>query len=146
MALGGMEGTLVRGKACSGPIKLVGGCLSVLVVMLAGPLARRVKPDGRWLAIEDLNEPPYCVDRHLATLKIAGWFERAEGVLVGSFHTKRVDQTPAALELLKYHLPTDRQTPVVTTGSFGHVWPMVPLPINCELKMSVRGRKVMIDT
>ena len=141
---GNVEGKLLRGDAESGPVRLVGGCLSVLAAMLGGPLARRVRPDGRWLMIEDLNEAPYRVDRYLAALKLAGWFDRVAGVLVGSFDSKGEDQTPAVIELLKYHVPADRQLPVVTTRSFGHVWPMTPLEINRRLMMRVVGRRVTI--
>jgi muramoyltetrapeptide carboxypeptidase len=144
LSLGNVAGKLVCGRVRSGSIRLAGGCLSVLIVMLAGPLASRVKPDGRWLAIEDVQEPPYRIDRHLATLKLAGWFERVAGVLVGAFHHDSEDQQPAVLELLKYHLPPKRRVPVVTTSSFGHVWPMVPLELNRPLKMTVRGRDVSI--
>ncbi len=144
LALGGISGQLVRGQARSGSIRLIGGCLSVLIVMLAGPLASRVKPDGRWLVIEDVQEPPYRIDRHLATLKLAGWFVRVAGVLVGAFHHDNEDQQPAVLELLNYHLPPKRRIPVVTTNSFGHVWPMVPLDLNHPLKMTTSGRKVSI--
>lgn len=144
LTFGNVEGKLVRGDARSGSIRLVGGCLSVLVAMLAGPLAKRFEHDGRWLTIEDVNEPPYRIDRYLATLKLAGWFDRVAGVLVGAFHTGNEDQQPAVLELLKYHLPTDRRVPVVSTRSFGHIWPMVPLKVNRPLKMTVTGRKVSI--
>ncbi|MBU0617557.1 MAG: hypothetical protein KKI02_07555, partial [Planctomycetes bacterium] len=140
----GVKGKLARGEARSGAIRLVGGCLSVLVAMLAGPLAQRLQYDGCWLAIEDVQEPPYRIDRHLATLKLAGWFERVAGVLVGAFHNDGKDQQAAVLELLKYHLPPQRRVPVVTTNSFGHVWPMVPLELNRPLKVTVGGRKVSI--
>jgi muramoyltetrapeptide carboxypeptidase LdcA involved in peptidoglycan recycling len=139
-----VKGRLVSGKLRSGSIRLVGGCLSVLLTALAGRLAQRIKPDGRWLAIEDLNEAPFRIDRHLAALKTAGWFERIVGVLVGVFHTNDVDQTGAVVELLRYHLPRERRLPIVTTRSFGHVWPMVPLAINRRLRMSVSGRDVTI--
>ncbi len=145
ISLGNIEGKLARGRARSGSVRLVGGCLSVLVAMLAGPLAKRLRPDGAWLAIEDLQEPPYRIDRHLATLKLAGWFERVAGVLVGAFHNDKQDQSAAMLELLQYHLPKTRQVPIVTTQSFGHVWPMVPVEINRALQMRVTGRKVTIQ-
>jgi muramoyltetrapeptide carboxypeptidase len=103
LARGGIEGRLVAGRLDAGPIRIVGGCLSVLAAMLAGPLSKRLKPDGRWLAIEDIGEAPYRLDRYLAALKIAGWFERAAGVLVGAFHAAGEAQTRAVLELLRFH-------------------------------------------
>lgn len=144
LVFGSIDGTLIGGAIHAGPIRLVGGCLSVLVAMLAGPLGRRLKPDGRWLAIEDIGETPYRIDRHLATLKLAGWFERVAGVLLGAFHENGADQIPAVAELLNYHLPAARRLPVVTSRCFGHRWPMRPLAINRPLMLSVRGRRVTI--
>jgi muramoyltetrapeptide carboxypeptidase len=144
LSFANIDGRLASGQVRSGSIRLVGGCLSVLVAMLAGPLARRLKHGGCWLAIEDLQEPPYRIDRYLATLKLAGWFDHVAGVLVGAFHNDDEDQRAAVLELLKYHLPSQRRVPVVLTGSFGHVWPMVPLELNRQLQMTVTGRRVSV--
>lgn len=135
-----IRGRLVAGRARSGTVRVVGGCLSVLAAVIGGRLGRRIRPDGRWLAIEDINEAPYRIDRHLAALKLAGWFERIDGVLVGDFHTKEDrDQRAAVVELLRFHIPPGRQVPIVTTRSFGHVWPMTPLPLNRPLRLRVAG-------
>jgi len=141
---GPLRGRLVSGKVRPGPVRLAGGCLSVLAAAVGGALGRRIRPAGHWLAIEDVSEPPYRIDRHLATLKIAGWFERVAGVLVGMFHTDGADQIDAVVELLKFHLPRERRVPVIVTRTFGHLWPMLPVPINRALRMSVTGRQVTI--
>ncbi len=121
----------VAGRPPRGPIRIIGGCLSVLVTMLAGRLARRLRPDGRWLAIEDVNEAPYRIDRYLATLKLAGWFERVAGVLLGDFHSKEDrDQRGAVLELLRRHAPARRRVPILCTRELGHRWPMRAIRIN----------------
>jgi muramoyltetrapeptide carboxypeptidase len=140
-----LHGELVAGRAESGPIRVMGGCLSVIVTLLGGELSKRVRPEGAWLAIEDINEAPYRIDRYLASMKIAGWFERIAGVLVGDFHTKEEpDQQQAVVELLRFHLPVGREVPVVLTRSFGHTWPITPMPINRTLGLTVRGREVEI--
>lgn len=144
LTFGPITGRLARGSATSGPIRIVGGCLSVLAAILQGETGRRIKPDGRWLALEDVGEPPYRIDRYLATLKLAGWFDHIEGILLGDFHEKKDSQVKAVLELLKFHLPRDRNTPIVVSDSFGHTWPIAPLPINRRVKLTVRGRRVSI--
>ena len=48
------------------------------------------------------------------------------------------------LELLKFHLPRARKLPIVTTSCFGHTWPIVAVPINRTLRMTVRGKNVEI--
>jgi muramoyltetrapeptide carboxypeptidase len=96
------------------------------------------------LALEDIKETPYRIDRFLAALKIAGWFDRCAGVLVGDFCSGQTDTQPAVLELLRYHLPDPLHTPVVTTRSFGHIWPLAPVPINRPLRLDLRRSKVCI--
>ncbi|MBK9128592.1 MAG: LD-carboxypeptidase [Phycisphaerales bacterium] len=141
---GPIEGRLASGRLRPGPVRVVGGCLSVLAAVAGGEIGRRIRPRGHWLAIEDIKETPYRIDRFLATLKIAGWFERCVGVLVGDFRSGHTDTQPAVLELLRYHLPDALRTPVVTTRSFGHTWPLVPLPINQPLSLGLRRGNVCL--
>jgi len=143
--LSAIRGRLVSGQVRPGRVRLIGGCLSVLAALLPGSQFRRVKPDGRWLILEDVNEAPYRIDRYLSALNHAGWFQRIAGVLVGDFHTAGEPQTRAAVEMLCYHLPARRNVPIVTTHSFGHTWPIVPVLLNRPLRLHVRGRSVTID-
>ena len=76
----------VRGKPSDpfdGEFTVTGGCLSVLS-SLAGT---RYFPDldGRFLFLEDVNEPMYRIDRMLTHLSLAGAFENAEGIILGNF-------------------------------------------------------------
>ncbi len=137
---GPLTGEVLRGRPGSGRIRVIGGCLSVLCASLAGPLARRYRPRGAWLAIEDVNEEVYRLDRLLATLKLAGWFERIDGLILGDFHLGRRQQVPEVLELLRYHLPP--ATPVLHLPQIGHGWPLAPLEINRPLPLRVSGRRV----
>lgn len=142
-----IRGALRSGRLREGRIRLVGGCLSVMAALLAGPIGRRVRPDGRWLLIEDVNEAAYRIDRHLATFKHAGWFDRLGGILVGDFHHRdEGDQAGAVLELLRYHVPRGRAMPIVTTSELGHVWPMIPALLNRPLTVRAPGSQVSIST
>ena len=138
LALGRLRGP--TGRPAS--VGLIGGCLSVLAAAIGGPLGRRLRPDGKWLILEDIKESPYRIDRHLAALKLAGWFERVAGIIVGDFRMLNEDTQPAVLELLKYHLPRAANLPVVITRSFGHIWPMVPVLLNRAVPVSIRGSTV----
>ncbi len=124
--------------------RIIGGCLSVLAANLCGPLARRLRPQGALLAIEDVNEAPYRVDRHLAALKLAGWFERLAGVIVGDFHTGDEQQSEAVLNLLPFHIPRARRGDfaILTSPQIGHVWPMAPLLLNRACRAHARGRRI----
>lgn len=142
--MGPIRGHLVAGKVGSGPIRIVGGCLAVLMAATGGAIGHRLRPDGKWLMFEDLKEAPYRIDRHLAALKLAGWFERVAGILVGDFHIMNKDVQDAVLELLKYHIPPRRNLPVVTTRSVGHVWPLVPVLVNRPLPLENHGGVITI--
>jgi muramoyltetrapeptide carboxypeptidase LdcA involved in peptidoglycan recycling len=137
-----IRGELVAGRAEGGRVRLIGGCLAVLAAVLSGPLGARLRPEGKWLFLEDVQEAPYRIDRHLAALKFAGWYERIAGVLIGDFHTLEANTQDAVLDLLKFHLPRQRRLPVVRTRCFGHVWPLVPVAVNQPLRVEVRGREV----
>lgn len=142
---GFVRAKLVRGAApASGRIRFWGGCLSVLAALVGAPWVRRLRLRGRWLFLEDVNESPYRVDRCLAALKLAGWFERIEGVLLGDFHSGSTDYTDAVVRLLDYHAP--REMPVMRTHEVGHVWPMSAMPVNRWLPVTVRGDEAIIET
>lgn len=117
------------------PARFVGGNLAVLTTLLGTPYAAAVDPGGRWLVIEDVNESPDRIDRRLAHLKLAGFFERCAGLLIGDFHEKDADYQAAVTELVGYHLPTGREIPIITTGDVGHVWPLAPLPLNWPIEL-----------
>ncbi len=135
---------VVRGRVRSERVRFVGGCLSILAAILANPKVQRWRPNGCWLLLEDINEPPYRVDRYLATLRHAGWLDRVAGVLVGDFHSRDVNDQPATIELLKVQL--SRATPILRTSVLGHVWPMAPLMLNQPLMMTVRGKRATIES
>lgn len=136
-----VTGRLVRGKlpARSSEVRVVGGCLPVLVTLLGSPFQRRIDPRGRWLALEDVDDFPGEIDRHLAQLKFAGMLRSCAGLLLGDFHVEhegegRDDQTAAVLELLKFHLP-DGGLPIVAHCNFGHCHPSGALPINRPVRL-----------
>lgn len=132
---------LVRGRARSGRVKLIGGCLSVLAATLQGPLAGRLRPHGKWLVIEDVNEATYRIDRCLATLKLAGWFEKLAGVIVGDFHTAETsDQRHEVAALLRFHTPT--RLPITVADRVGHVWPMAMVRINGPTMLRSSARRL----
>jgi muramoyltetrapeptide carboxypeptidase len=71
--------SVLRGGEAEGEI--IGGCLSSLVTVLGTPY----EPDlqGKVLFLEDVNEPPYKIDRMLTHLKSAGKLAGVKGVVFG---------------------------------------------------------------
>jgi muramoyltetrapeptide carboxypeptidase LdcA involved in peptidoglycan recycling len=80
--------------------------------------------------LEDINDKPERIDRFLARLTLAGYFDRCEGLLLGDFHEGDRTHDAAVLALLDYHLPALRELPVLVSTDLGHIWPVSPLPIH----------------
>jgi muramoyltetrapeptide carboxypeptidase len=61
--------------------EIIGGCLSSLVTVMGTPY----EPDleSKVLFVEDVNEPPYKIDRMLTHLKSAGKLAEVKGVIFG---------------------------------------------------------------
>lgn len=116
----------------------VGGNLTVLSTLVGTRFDSCVRPDGRWLVIEDFNDKLERADRFLAHLTLADYWDRCEGVLVGDFHQGYEDLVPAVLKLLKLHIPEARTVPILTTRDVGHIWPMSPLPLHIPLTIERR--------
>jgi muramoyltetrapeptide carboxypeptidase len=78
-----VEGThALRGGRARGV--LTGGNLALLVSLLGTPYAPEPAA-GRIVFLEDVNEPPYRVDRMLTQLLQAGYFEDVAGIVLGTW-------------------------------------------------------------
>jgi muramoyltetrapeptide carboxypeptidase len=73
--------TLVPGAATG---VLVGGNLSLIAAGLAAADAPP-PPEGAIVLLEDVDEPPYRLDRMTTQLLRAGWFTGATGIALGSW-------------------------------------------------------------
>jgi muramoyltetrapeptide carboxypeptidase len=113
----------------------IGGNLCVFTTLLGTPYQRAIAPRGRWLVLEDINEKPERVDRFLARLTLAGYFDECEGLLLGDFHQKDRTLTQAVINLLDDHLPSHRELPVLVSDVIGHIWPMAPLPLHRPVQL-----------
>jgi muramoyltetrapeptide carboxypeptidase len=69
----------LRPGVAAGP--LLGGCLSLLLATLGTPYFPDL--EGALLFWEDVNEPPYRVDRMLAQLRLTGRLDGIAGMVVG---------------------------------------------------------------
>jgi muramoyltetrapeptide carboxypeptidase len=67
----------------AGEGRLQGGCISILASGAGTPYALRPDPEGTILFLEDLNEPPYRIDRALLQLRASGVFANARGIVFG---------------------------------------------------------------
>ncbi len=134
--------TVWRQGAGEGP--LLGGCLAVLLSLLGTPYA--LKTDGCVLFLEDVNEPPYRIDRMLGQLRMAGAFAGLRGMivarLVGGEAREPEDDAPLP-DILARHLEgTDY--PVVFDFPAGHAPGKVTLPLGRRADLDTRAGRLSI--
>jgi muramoyltetrapeptide carboxypeptidase len=111
--------------------RLIGGCLET-VSILAGTrwgdvrqFAEEHAPEGLIVYVEASEDPATDIARHLWRLRLAGWFERANAVLVG--RTSAPDSEGfTQLDAVRSGLG-DLGVPVVLDVDCGHVPPHLAL-------------------
>ena len=120
---------------CPGRAKgvCIGGNLSVLTGLIGTPYL----PDmtGKILLLEDVNEPPFRLERMLAQWRLSGLLDQVAGVVLGHFgdQTDKYGGTPQ--DVLNDYFG-DFSRPVVQVD-YGHGSHTVLMPV---------GRPVIVDT
>ncbi len=127
-----LQGTLPN----SFEAQFVGGNLTVLSTLIGSKFDQAIRPCGHWLVLEDFNDKIERIDRFLAHITLAGYWQNCAGVLLGDLHQDLTDLTPHILSLLQFHLPSDRIMPILKAPQVGHVWPMSPLPLHTPAKVA----------
>jgi muramoyltetrapeptide carboxypeptidase len=130
------EPRALRGRALApgcvrGP--LVGGNLTVLFTCAV--TGRLRIPDGAILALEDVTEASYRIDRMLSALRVGGHLRGVRGVAVGGF----TDCPPGPHGVPVEHVVARELgllgVPVVTGLPFGHDLPNEPLLLGAEAEL-----------
>jgi muramoyltetrapeptide carboxypeptidase len=110
---------VLRAGGAEGPV--VGGNLALVHAMAA---ARRLAmPPGAILALEDVTERPYRIDRMLTSLRLAGVFARASAVVFGSFAACDPGPDGVTTREVLAELARGLSIPVVANAPFGHSAP-----------------------
>jgi muramoyltetrapeptide carboxypeptidase len=97
---------------------IVGGNLSLLHALAAS--GRLWVPCGAVLALEDVSEPPYRIDRMLTSLLLGGYLDRASAIVLGDFERcLATTDGSSVLEVIEQRTRT-LGIPVVAGAPFGH--------------------------
>ena len=123
--------TIAGGKALG---HLVGGNLSLVSATLGTPYEALL--DGAVLALEDVDESPYRIDRMLTHLMLAGVFERINGIVLGKFTDAKADGPSLSLGSVFADRLGRLGIPVLRGLMIGHVPDQATVPI---------GAKVLLD-
>ena len=122
--------------------ELVGGCLSVVVAMLATPWQPDF--DGHILFLEDTGEKAYRIDRMLTQLRQAGVFDRVAGVVFGAI--RPVDgggQERAQIAEFVADQTAGLRCPVLFGIEAGHGTENLTLPFGLPARIDGAGRRLI---
>lgn len=115
---------------------LIGGNLTQLTHLIGTRYMPKL--DGTILALEDVNEEPYKIDRSLTHLDLASVFSRIAGVLCGQYSYYGHYQDNRTPELLKRRiceLAERYDLPVLGNCPFGHVENNFTLPLGVRVSL-----------
>jgi muramoyltetrapeptide carboxypeptidase len=133
----GFEGLDVKGT-------LWGGNLTMLVSLLGTAHWPKIK--GGILFVEDVNEHPYRVERHLLHLHQAGVLDAQRAVVLGEFSAWKPSPLDRGFNLktVVAHLRSVTKTPILTGLPHGHVPTTVMLPVGARVTLATQGREAFI--
>jgi muramoyltetrapeptide carboxypeptidase len=120
----------LEGKTWNGG-KAVGRLIAANLTVATHLLGTRYEPplDGAILALEDVGEAPYRIDRMLTQWRLLGIFERLGGIAVGRFSNCDAPVGSwSAMEVLRDRF-SDLNIPIVADLPFGHDGVNAILPV-----------------
>ena len=127
--------TINKGKARG---RLIGGNLSLLSA-LAGTKYALSDLKGKILFIEEVNEPPYRIDRMLTQLRQSADLRSVAGIALGVFEDTSASAGKTAepvLNVIKDRLG-DLGKPLIYGLSFGHIRDNITIPYGIEAELDV---------
>ena len=107
---------VIHGGEATGPI--VGGNLALLHAMAAAGLL--AIPHGAVLAIEDVTEAPYRIDRMLTSLVLGGHLSRVAAIVAGGFENCPPRGDGCTVDDVIAETTRPLGVPVVAGAPFGH--------------------------
>ena len=115
---------------------LWGGNLALVVALIGTPYMPQI--DGGILFLEDVNEPPFRIERMLYQLHHAGILARQQAVILGEFTEYRLatHDNGFTLDSMIAHLRSKFGIPFLTGLPFGHVARILTLPVGAPAELS----------
>jgi muramoyltetrapeptide carboxypeptidase len=126
-----LRGTPLRPGRARGP--LWGGNLTVLFTCAV--TGRLRLPPGAILALEDVTESSYRIDRMLSALRLGGHLRGVAGVALGGFTDCSAGPHRVSVEQVLARELGELNVPVVAGLPFGHDLPNEPLLLGAEAEL-----------
>jgi muramoyltetrapeptide carboxypeptidase len=107
---------------------LVGGTVSLLAMAVGTAESRPA--DGGIVVLEDIGEVAFRLDNRLTQLLRSGWFDRVQGIVLGSWTDCGPDTEDAVIARLR-----ELEVPMVAGLPFGHCIPSLTVPLGVEAEL-----------
>lgn len=140
--------TALRKGCCNG--LLIGGNLSVLSAMIGTPYLQTSAQ--ALFFVEDINEPPYRIDRMLSHLGNAGLLSNSRGVLFGQFSWEPGEEAKDSRDDLRlekiveyYSRLLPAGSPVMRGLSYGHIRNLLTIPVGGKFKLTVTDSAFLLQ-
>jgi muramoyltetrapeptide carboxypeptidase len=135
-----LQGARLRHGRVRGP--LVGGNLTVLFTCAV--TGRLRLPPGAILALEDVTEASYRIDRMLSALRLGGHLRPIAGVAVGTFSDCAPGPHRVPVEAVLERELRALDVPVVWGLPFGHELPNEPLLLGAEAELDGDSGRLLL--
>jgi muramoyltetrapeptide carboxypeptidase len=125
--------------------RLIGGNISLIAATIGTPY--EIDTKGKLLFIEEVDDPPYLIDRNLTHLWLANKLQEAAGIIVGEI--VRSNPKPSEASRTVWDVLIDRirsiGKPAIYGLCCGHGKHHVTLPVGLEAKMDATERRLWIE-
>lgn len=123
--------------------ELIGGCLSIIVAMMATPWQPVF--EGRILFLEDTGEKAYRIDRMLVHMRQAGVFERVAGIVFGALRpVGESEQEQALIAEFVGEQTAGLKCPVLFGIEAGHGTENLTLPLGIRVRLDSKLRRMAV--
>lgn len=126
--------SIKKNKVVSG--RLLGGNLSLITSLIGTPYFPICK--NNILMLEEIDEKPYRIDRMLNHMKLAGVFDKIEGVALGDFSGCHPEKGKPSLTLSKVFRDTFQNYPfpIISGVPYGHIKASLPFPVGVKVRFN----------
>jgi muramoyltetrapeptide carboxypeptidase len=123
--------------------ELMGGCLSIVVAMLATPYAPNF--DGKILFLEEVGERAYRIDRMLVQLRQSGALGRCAGIVFGAIRPYGNEENEARMiQRFVTEQTAGLEIPVLFGIDAGHFTNNLTLPFGVRARIDSASRRLTI--
>lgn len=127
--------------------RLAGGNVSLISAMVGTPYA--IDFDGAIVFIEEVDEPPYRVDRMLTQLLASGALRSCAGIVVGECRNCDSEFADGSKQTRLADVIAERLgdlgVPLLDGATFGHIDEQWTLPIGVTATLDVDARRLIVD-